>query len=221
MKTLVLNSLLFPVALILSFVACGGPPAPIVQHTIAMETIAKTPAQERSLVADAYRAHYLSKVEVEHQEFLLRDIEFELRIAKVKSREMKQREELSSLEVARNNAMYKELAAKKADIVMQSLKKSRDSQNQQITYLKAQRNYLKKQLRHSIALETHAHARFELTKAQLAQKRQILPKNFKMERFVAQEKRAKDQVLRREKGASTAKSKAAALKSKNKSSGKN
>ncbi len=187
--------------------ACG-PPAPAIQYTISIKTISQTPPQERQSVAEAYRAHYLSQIEVDHVGFLLSDIEYEIGIAKMKSREIKQREELSAMEMKRNNAMFKSAAAKSAGTQMQARKKENDSQKQHVAYLKAQRRYLKKRLQHAHSVETHAVATFELAKAQLAQKRKTVPKGFKIERFIAQKKRALEKMQRFEKAANTARGKA-------------
>ncbi|MBL4636943.1 MAG: hypothetical protein JKY56_24030 [Kofleriaceae bacterium] len=189
-------------------VAACGPPAPMIQYTISIETISQTPPQERQSVAEAYRAHYLSQVQVDHVGFLLSDIEYEIGIAKMRSREIKQREELSAMEMKRNNAMFKSTAAKSADTQMQSHKKDNDSQKLHVSYLKAQRRYLKKRLQHANSAETHAVATFELAKAQLAQKRKTVPKGFKIERFVTQKKRALEQMQRFEKAANSARGKA-------------
>lgn len=196
-------TLLFSILLLLG--ACGGS-KPIIQHRLDMEVLAPTPPEARASVAEAYRDQYRAELELAHTQFLLDDVEYELKIARAEREQVKHSQKIARLEERRNEAMFKTSLAEAASTLLNDMKKQDLAHKHQIRYLKAQRSYLRKRLAHAKVAVTHAVARFELAKAQLAKERDTIPKGFKLTRFVAQEKRARaiaDKKARRAKAAQT------------------
>ena len=173
--------------------ACGGV-EPAIKHRLPMGTLAQTPPSERGPVSDAYRTHYQAQLKLDHVGFLLRDIKYEIKIANAKKAERKQRLRVAKLEGQRNEAFFLETLAKAADTVVNGLKKQEQAQEEHMRYLKAQQTYLERELKASKAALTWSEAAFELAKAKLAEKRNTAPEGFSLERFVAQEQRARSKA---------------------------
>lgn len=170
--------------------ACGGA-EPTIKHRLPMGTLAQTPPEERGPVSDAYRKHYEAQLKLDHVGFLLSDIKYEIKIADAKKAERKQRLRVAKLEGQRNEAFFQEKLAKAADTLVNGLKKQERAQEEYMRYLKAQRTYLERERSASIATLAWSEAAFELAKAKLAKKRNTTPNGFRLDRFVAQEERAR------------------------------
>ncbi len=187
--------------------ACGGS-KPAITHRMPMEMLAQTPPEMRSSVADAYRAHYEATLELEHVRYQIRDIEYELRIAKAEKKQRLQEEKVAKLQTKRNEASFQMALAKSAQGLVNGMKKQKRAQGERIRYLKAQRRYLKRQRSYAKLAVIEAEATFELAKAKLASERETVPKGFKMTQYVNQEKRAKARAQAKAQRARAAKAKA-------------
>jgi hypothetical protein len=56
-----------------------------------MEMLNNSPPEVRAPVADAYNAHYKAKLKFANMEFMLKDVEYELRMAKTEKSMEKQK----------------------------------------------------------------------------------------------------------------------------------
>ncbi len=187
--------------------SCGGSP-PAIKHHLPMEMLAPTPVEARSPVAEAYRGHYRAQQELDHVRYQLRDIDYELKIARAEKAQRKEEQKIAKLQGQRSTAFFKADLAKAADSLLNGMKKRRRAQGERIRYLKAQRSYLKRELAYAKLALLQAEATFELAKARLAKERETVPKGFKLARFVEQEKRAKSRAQAAAQRAKTAKAKA-------------
>tara|TARA_R110002096_G_scaffold436051_2_gene666301 strand:+ start:48287 stop:48964 length:678 start_codon:yes stop_codon:yes gene_type:complete len=169
---------------------CGGA-QPTIKHRLPMEMIAPAPAESRVPVAEAYRAHYQAQLEVDHLQFQITDINYELKIAHAEKAQRKQAQKVAKLQGKRSAAFFKADLVKAADKLVNGMKKSQQSEGEHIRYIKAQRTYLKRQLTYAKLALVQAEATFELAKARLAKERETVPKGFKLAQFVDQEKKAK------------------------------
>jgi len=186
---------------------CGGSP-PAIKHRMPMDMLAPAPAEARTPVADAYRSHYQAQLALDHVRFQLKDIEFELKIARAEKAQRKQEQKVAKLQAQRSAAVFRAAASKAADALFNGMKKKHRAQGERIRYLKAQRSYLKRELAHAKLVLVQAEATFELSKARLAKERETVPKNFKLAQFVEQEKRAKANAQSKAQSAKTAKANA-------------
>jgi len=200
-------TLLAIVSLALLSGACGGS-QPAIRHRLPMTLLAQTPPEERGNVADAYRLQYEAGLQLDHITFMLSDIEYELKIARAKKAQRVQEEKVAKLEGKRSEAMFKFNLAKAAGTLLGKMKKQNRAEGERIHYLKAQRTYLRRELSHAKLAVVHAEAAFELAKAQLAKKRETVPKGFKLAVFVDQEKRTKASAQNKAGAAKSAQSKA-------------
>jgi len=168
--------------------ACGGS-GPVIKHRLSMDMLSNSPPEVREPVSDAYRNHYEAKLKLAHMEFALNDVEYELKIAKVERSMSSQSKKIQKLQSKRNLLSYKLKLMDAAKAQVLGLDKKHDSLTERIRYLKAQRRYLRKGIKHGRAAVYHTEAQFELAKATLAKERNTIPKGFALKRFVAQEKR--------------------------------
>lgn len=199
--------------------ACGGT-APAIKHRMSMDVLAQTPPEDRGPVAEAYRAHYQAQLELAHIEFQLRDIEYELKIARAEKAQRKHAQRVAELEGKRSAAAFMTDLASSADKLLNGMKKERRAQGERIRYLKAQRSYLHKARAHAKLALVHAEAAFELSKAKLAKERDTVPKNFQIAKFVTQEKNARAKSQKKAQSAKSAKAKASAKEKAWKNAGK-
>ncbi len=187
--------------------ACGGS-QPAIKHRMSMDVLAPTPPEERAPVADAYRSHYQAQLKLDHMNFLLSDIDYELKIARAEKAQRKQSQKVAKLEGKRNAAVFRTGLATAADKLLNGMKKEERAQGERISYLKAQRTYLRREVAHSKLALIQAEAAFELAKAKLAKQRDTVPKGFTLDKYIAQEKRAKDKAQAKAQKAKAAQAKA-------------
>ncbi len=172
----------------LALYACGGP-APAIQHRFPMEMLSNSPPEVRAPVAQAHNAYYEAKLKLDYMEFMLKDVEYDLRMAKTEKSMTKQKMKMEKIKSERNKFAYKTKLMDAAKSAMLGFGSRSDAMDDKLRYLKAQRNFLRKGIVHARANVDHTEARFELAKAKLAQERKTIPKGFKLDKFVKQEKR--------------------------------
>ena len=169
--------------------ACGSP-APVIQHRLSMEMLHTSPPEVRASVAEAHEKHYRAQLNLAHMHFLLKDVEYEFKMAKTEKGMAKQSMKMEKIKGERNKYAYKTKLMDAAKSAMRGHDKRSSALDDRIRYLKAQKKYLAKGVAHAKANVDHTEARFELAKAKLAQERKTIPKGFKLAKFVAQEKKA-------------------------------
>jgi hypothetical protein len=154
-----------------------------------MEMLNNSPPEVRAPVADAYNAHYKAKLKFANMEFMLKDVEYELRMAKTEKSMEKQKMKMEKIKSERNKLAFKTSLMDAAKSAMLGFGNRSNAMDDKLRYLKAQRKFLRKGVVHARANVDHTEARFELAKAKLAQERKTIPKGFKLDKFVKQEKR--------------------------------
>ena len=184
-----INRTLLLVGSCLLLFACAGP-APTIQHRLPMEMLNTSPPEVRTAVAEAHESHYSAQLNLAHMQFLLKDVEYEFKMAKTEKSMAKQSMKMEKIKSERNKFAYKTKLMDAAKSAMRGHDKRSSALDDRIRYLKAQRKYLKKAVAHAKAAVDHTEARFELAKAKLAQERKTIPKGFKLAKFVTQEKKA-------------------------------
>jgi hypothetical protein len=172
----------------LALYGCAGP-APAIQHRFPMEMLNNSPPEVRAPVADAYNAHYEAKLKLAHMEFMLKDVEYDFRMAKAEKKMAKQKMQMEKIKTERNKFAFKTKLMDAAKSAMLGFGSRSTAMNDKLRYLKSQQKYLRKGVLHARANVDHTEARFELAKAKLAQERKTIPKGFKLEKFIKQEKR--------------------------------
>lgn len=168
--------------------SCAAP-APAIQHRLPMDMLTNSPPEVRAPVADAYNKHYQAQLNLAHMQFLLKDVDYEFRMAKTEKSMAKQNMKMEKIKSQRNELAYKVKLMDAAKSAMLGYGSRSDAMNEKLRYLKAQRSYLKKAVAHAKAAVNHTEARFELAKAKLAKERKTIPKGFKLAKFVSQEKK--------------------------------
>lgn len=191
-----------------SLIACGGNDNPTIKHRLDMSSLAQTPPEERLPVAAAYRSQYAAEQDRAHTAFALKDSQYALKIARAKQAQGKQDQKIAELESKRSEAAFMTSLANAATKLLDRSKKDAQTQKLEISYLEAQRKYLKKYLSYTEAQVVATEAAFELAKAKLAKERGATPKDFDLAKFANQEKSIKDWAAKRSQGFKSALAKA-------------
>lgn len=196
-KNTLCRALTLTLLLVASMAACGGSEKPTLKHRLDMAPLAQTPPEERSEVADAYRAHYEAELELAHTQFALKDNMYALKIARAKQAQSKQNQQIAKLEGKRSEAVFMTGLASAATKLLNGMKKDTLAGKSEVSYLKSQRAYLRKHLSYAEAQVLATEAALELAKAKLCKQRGTMPKDFKLEAFVSQEKTFKARATAR------------------------
>ena len=202
-----MRAALLPIALAFAFAACGSPKPPI-QHRIDMKTIAATPPDGRTEVGEAYKALAMARAELAHVEYLLEDISYELKLAKMEREQVESNRKMAEVREKRSRSAFKMALAKSAAKAMDSMKSNSQKEKKHMEYLKAEQSYLKKKRSYALVAVDHAEARFELAKANVVKDRNLSPKGFKHQKFVSQEQRNKKRADSKRSAMQSAKQKA-------------
>lgn len=174
--------------------ACGGGesrPGPL-QYTLDDMYIAKVPLEEKQGVLQAQNDFAAAKMERATAEAEYSEAATELQVAK---------NELGQAELDEESAKSRKQAAEESGDMnrvnaaaqeLRAAKLAREAAAKKVEYMKAQQTYLKKRLLQAEDEGYAKEARYELTKARLAQANNIRPKGFEMPNFQRQsEERSK------------------------------
>jgi hypothetical protein len=172
--------------------ACGGEsrPGPLKHHLDDM-FIAQIPIAEKQSVIQAQQDYYVAKMERSKAEADLNDAGADLQVAK------NQREQAALDE--KTAKTRKQNADKSADLnkinaaalLEREAETARRAAEKKVEYMKARREYLKKWVHHAEDLMYAQEARYELSKARLAQSKNIRPRGMVMADY---ERQAQDRA---------------------------
>ena len=170
--------------------ACGGSSDKL-SHRFPERQLAPVPPAEQAAVADALREVYLAERTEEHLDYQLDQVKTEIKVAKNDRKRANLDRDSAKLRLESAEQVADRGSADSSRKAEQGATTTRDGMTRKLAYLEARRGFLEKQ-REFAAKDLRAkQARYELTKAELAKKRNIQPKGFKLGQFQAQHKRRK------------------------------
>lgn len=179
--------------------ACGGGgdpgPGPLKHHFDDMH-IAAIPLGDKNQVIQAQNDYSVAKMERAKAESDFAETNTQLVVAK--------NEREQSLLAEKSAASKKKAAEESADLTrinaataeMRAAELSRKAADNKVTWVKAHREYLKKQLRYTEENMYAAEAKYELSKARLAQTKNIRPKGFAIADYERQYKNRSERAQR-------------------------
>jgi hypothetical protein len=177
--------------------ACGGEsrPGPL-KHQLDDMFIAQIPIAEKQPVIQAQQDFYVAKMERAKAEADLNDAAADLQVAK------NQREQAALDE--KTAKTRKQNADKSADLnkinaaalLEREAETARRAAEKKVEYMKARREYLKKWVHHAEDLMYAQEARYELSKARLAQSKNIRPRGMEMANYERQAQERAEYVQR-------------------------
>ena len=172
---------------VLSACGGGGPPAPKpLQHHFDDMYIATVAMEEKQGVMDAQQAYAVAKMEKSTADANYAESGTKLDLAK---------DELKRAKIDQDSAKKKKKAAEEsgdmnrvnaASALVRAADLAKQAADQKVTWIKANRNYLKLWVRYSTQEMYHQESKFELAKARLAKAKNIRPKNFTLSTYESQ-----------------------------------
>lgn len=180
---------LWATLILYTLTGCGGggesAPKPLTHHFDDMY-IATVPIEEKQRVIEAQQAYAVAKMEKSTAEANYAESGTKLDLAK---------DELKRAKIDQDSAKKKAKAAEEsgdmnrvnsATAAVRAADLAKQAADQKVTWLKAERTYLKRWVRYATEEMYNKEAKFELAKARLAKAKNIRPKGFTVKDYEAQ-----------------------------------